>query len=869
MYADTPTLIGNALPSLNSFSSIDSFLAFFKEARFLSLHHHKQFQKVNEVLCELILKAPEKSFLLSSALDFIEQINQKKVTKEPLTLLSFEFWLNHFSTLNEEEQYLVRGKIMGKYIPRSAYQKLFPVGMGQVFSGTHFVAAHLSPDTDTLIASFWGWADAFAARLAKGQHQWHLPGGPASSPFTDIFQKSLSPHLFDSIAKTSSALYLTAMDLMTQQGVVKKEGHYCVNEIDFKKEAIVLVDEEGYYLGDWHPSDLEITKQVTLAFKACLRWFESNVHTHLISLFAKRHLTLQEFPYFHFSVFEVKVKDFETVLELDHEQKNDLDCFFKEVMKVDKGIEASFSDLAQALQTLAYFKLANFQTAAEQIVKSDLFDSAGALLENRPKIFSQLERLIHQLDDAMHEARSLVERLDVLVQIKHAVRKIPQTFLTLRSDVEEMRKKMKQASFLTVVLSEPDDKLFPVGIVKAEELKQERLGTVSLRDFCNLDEVKMASYLEVISVMDHHKSSLKTTNVPFVVVADVQSCNVLLAEQAFALNDQYSLGGLTLKEIDEQIAAIGIPKNNQERRILQRLLQRRLVADSDSKFFIHPDREFTEYFSFLQAILDDTDLLAKATWRDLECVAQLLNRLKSLSVKQEVEIIEFDLFTKSYDSIGKASRKILAQKDMHSIYKQVYTLREQAVEENLKLCLKGEKSSIFIDTKQQNGCAQVGQSKFFKDNFPFYLSCAKNMQKIWLDKSQKTFALNLDIDLYIHMISTIASAEEVFTNQETPYQHLDELWISVANSQTALSHLNSFLANFSPATKELLTHLELEIFDQTNSEFSQIFKQHYPNISLQFNTKQEKMPLAILRFNAGALNSRKTMITPFLPRLVA
>ena len=109
----------------------------------------------------------------------------------------------------------------------------------------------------------------------------------------------------------------------------------------------------------------------------------------------------------------------------------------------------------------------------------------------------------------------------------------------------------------------------------------------------------------------------------------------------------------------------------------------------------------------------------------------------------------------------------------------------------------------------------------------------------------------------------------MFTNQETPYQHLDELWISVANSQTALSHLNSFLANFSPATKELLTHLELEIFDQTNSEFSQIFKQHYPNISLQFNTKQEKMPLAILRFNAGALNSRKTMITPFLPRLVA
>ena len=84
------------------------------------------------------------------------------------------------------------------------------------------------------------------------------------------------------------------------------------------------------------------------------------------------------------------------------------------------------------------------------------------------------------------------------------------------------------------------------------------------------------------------------------------------------------------------------------------------------------------------------------------------------------------------------------------------------------------------------------------------------------------------------MISTIASAEEVFTNQETPYQHLDELWISVANSQTALSHLNSFLANFSPATKELLTHLELEIFDQTNSEFSQNLTQNKKRCLWQF-----------------------------------
>ena len=44
----------------------------------------------------------------------------------------------------------------------------------------------------------------------------------------------------------------------------------------------------------------------------------------------------------------------------------------------------------------------------------------------------------------------------------------------------------------------------------------------------------MAPYLEVISVVDHHKSSLKTPSVPTALIGDTQSCNVLIAEQAFA-----------------------------------------------------------------------------------------------------------------------------------------------------------------------------------------------------------------------------------------------------------------------------------------------------------------------------------------------
>ena len=56
-----------------------------------------------------------------------------------------------------------------------------------------------------------------------------------------------------------------------------------------------------------------------------------------------------------------------------------------------------------------------------------------------------------------------------------------------------------------------------------------------------------------------------------------------------------------------------------------------MTAYQKLPFFIHPAREFREYLCFLHAILDDTDLLTKVSSRDLECVAQFLNRLKSLS----------------------------------------------------------------------------------------------------------------------------------------------------------------------------------------------------------------------------------------------
>ncbi len=139
------------------------------------------------------------------------------------------------------------------------------------------------------------------------------------------------------------------------------------------------------------------------------------------------------------------------------------------------------------------------------------------------------------------------------------------------------------------------------------------------------------SYLEIISVIDHHKSTLATSSAPFAIISDAQSCNTLVAKQAFLINDRRSLLNQTQKGIEQQIAEHISSDSPQSTRLTQNLLQRRMIAKTAGKFFVHPEREFIEYLHFLYAIIDDTDLLSKVTPMDVECVAQLLNRMKSIA----------------------------------------------------------------------------------------------------------------------------------------------------------------------------------------------------------------------------------------------
>ena len=70
----------------------------------------------------------------------------------------------------------------------------------------------------------------------------------------------------------------------------------------FEKEekAVWLVDEEGRYRGDWRTTDAEPIRQILILFNLCLNWFETTIHSQLISLFAQVSLKASDIEPFLF-----------------------------------------------------------------------------------------------------------------------------------------------------------------------------------------------------------------------------------------------------------------------------------------------------------------------------------------------------------------------------------------------------------------------------------------------------------------------------------------------------------------------------------------------------------------------------------------
>lgn len=864
-------LLGDVPLKIESFPRLSSVLARFTTKSFTKRNLQQKMAAVSLSLLSLIKKAKPPVFLLPAVVDYIAKIQEKKILPG-YNFAQFELWLNQFSGLDEHQNMLVRAKIAGQYIPRCEYQEIFPVGMDRKYAGSHFITAHSSPDLDTIVASFWGFVDAFAARVGRGQHLWNIPNGPPSSivELDLIFYHVFGKAIFEMASKSRTALALTAIDLSTQRGVQKVSLTDSTAQIERERyrNAIVIVDQDGNYLGDWRSSDVEGLSQVTNMFNHFLRWFEVTLQMRLISLFAKKELNKNELPRFIDKLFKMRLEQCDPAKELSPKQRAQASDYITHVLGAPNGIKSSFSDCAAALKKLGLKGFADFKKVLDRLIETRLFRSGGELLDSRPQLFQALERVLRSLLGAIKEVKNYTDTVEVALQVKEKVFRHTPQYVAMRSNVEEVRSKIANYEHISVVHTDEAGARVPVGVIYSHQLSQMPLGTVTVRDFCNREEVKIPQYFEIISSIDHHKASIKTSVPGTFTIGDAQSANILVAEKAMLLHERYSAGGMSRAQIERQIEKLKGNITPSSLRMTQRLLSKLKVARSGKSYFVDPMREFVEYMHYIYAILDDTDLLSKVSARDVLCVGELLNRMKSISKGRQTEIITLDDIPKNPDFPTKAAARILRHKDMYSLYKKVYMRKQELVEKNIELCGKGRPSTLFLDTKEQNGCCRVGQTKLFCDNIPTYKKYALEIQRVWHAQCEKIYSDQPEIDLFLHMISTIPSADTVFEGKKvSEYWHQDELWIWTSPSEQAIVHLKQFLSGFCDSSGVQDNVFELECLGKNAKELQALFKESFLPVRV-VKGQAHNLPIAVLRYKAGSVNSRKAMITPFLPKLV-
>lgn len=854
-----------------SFENIEEIFKSFQQPSFKAFNTYQKLDVLNRQLIKLLKQHETRLFLLKEVLDYIHRVHENELL-DKYSLSDIELWMNQFSGLTVEENTFYRALIAGKLIPRDDYQVFFPVGMGKVHNGSHIVTAHQSPDIDTIVSSFWGWMDAFAARVGTGLHVWNVPGGPPGSSVevSLLFDEILHPKVFEYLSKNRGTLALTSFDLMTQQGFVRiKRYERSLNlDPDRNQSAVVVVDDEGFYLGDWRPFDVESIRQVIMLLNLILRWFESTIHLKLFSLFSEKEVSEKNVRSFVEEILSLCIANSDPLKEMTLRQQALLHKFLVDVLSIEKGTEATFKQMCQTFDELEIGDFRLFLNDLEALDSSTLFSKEGDLIEDRPAIFRCVEKIVKDLRELFIRFRSYIDTLDVGYKIKAKVYGHLPQFLSYRSEFKEIENQMGSYPYLTVNLPCQNHRQIPVGIIKASDLKKQTLGTVTLRDFCNTEETKVPPYLEVISVVDHHKTALTTSTAPTATIADAQSVNSILCQLSFAVHDEYSSLGMTKESVQSQIEKLSKNASSaSDYRKLRTLYKKKEVLDKKHLYYVDPSREFLEYLHYLYAILDDTDLLTKVSKKDVMSVKDLLNRLKSLMLKEVVEIVDFDDLDQDVSFVKKAASKLIKNKDLYSLYSISSKEKEKAISKNFVQCSEGKTSDVFTDTKIQNGCCRVGQTKMFNLNYKVFEKWKKQIRDYWVGAAINQEIQDPDVDLHLHMISTIASAEELYEGRVAEHKHKDEMWVMIPFTDLSIEHLKLFLNAFKNSPGLLQGGISVECHGVKGQDYAELFKESFLKVEPILCEPDQKSSYAVIYYPTGALNSRKAMVSPFLPKI--
>ena len=443
--------------SKNIYSEFDS--QEFKQSGTFQKHN-----RVNAILFQAIQAEPDGQFLLPKVIAYINHVRKIIPT---FHLTSFEFWLNQHSEISEDEKMRLRGKIVGKWIPRSEYSNFFPLTKGGHFPGSHYSYAHISPDLDTTVASFACFLAAFGAKVGEARHIWCVPAGlPKESMEIDFFfKRALGENFFACIGSPSTKFLISALDLVSQKNIVRKDAKALTYDIDTDRgrQAVILVDERGCYLGDWRSSDVDLVRSIISRFRSFLAEYQNAFVVGIISLFSKDPIDLDSWDQFLTKKFSYQFKDQIAAKELTPKQRFYVDQFIKQVLFIPSGLGSTISEFFEVAKSFGFGEL---KLKLEGLKKSALFDKHGELTENRSLIFKKLEDVLSLEKDAFNKFFLYIDSLEVAMEVKRKVLGREPTFLSHLAEVDEILDAIGDYGHLTVNYSENGSQ-YPLGVIYA------------------------------------------------------------------------------------------------------------------------------------------------------------------------------------------------------------------------------------------------------------------------------------------------------------------------------------------------------------------------------------------------------------------
>ncbi|WP_157952649.1 hypothetical protein, partial [Candidatus Similichlamydia epinepheli] len=346
----------------------------------------------------------------------------------------------------------------------------------------------------------------------------------------------------------------------------------------------------------------------------------------------------------------------------------------------------------------------------------------------------------------------------------------------------------------------------PIGCIERDRVRFVGSGTVTLRDFSNRFEADVANHLDIISVVDHHKTSLETSTPTLFCTADVQACSVLL------------------QELEESF----IRNQDQE----------------EDETYIHHDRTSLYSFSLLASIFDDTDLLAKAKRRDCLAVRRLIEQFTGS-----------DLIWVKGRPLSEIKQQILSHPSAFSIYSKFFDLRKKNIEKAIKDAGHYRSFELFSDTKIQGAGILVGQSKLFLANWEELVKLRAQVIKQWILFCEKKYP---EAFFSCHLMGTMLSSEQILKGKGHQENHKDQLWLTGKSQKK----IELFLKNL---LEEELHPKEIEI-ELINGC---LLSEKFPLLSFcqkitQSSVREIDQCLLTIHFPAGKLNSRKSSLTPHM-----